>query len=116
MEPKHSPGDGLAVHTQVGPDYFDDPDRDDAVAAGVRLVNAFRRFGVDLDSISAETVCHGCSPAVKHAYAISLGTVPHTEAEAMATQLDAFADEFERMHDALASQSDDKPATTGSTR
>ncbi|MYR97062.1 MULTISPECIES: hypothetical protein [unclassified Streptomyces] len=74
MEPEHSPGDGLAVHTRVGPDYFDDPDRDAAVAAGVRLVNALRRFGVDLDSISAEKVCHTCSHAVRHAYLISLGT------------------------------------------
>ncbi|CAM5415117.1 hypothetical protein [Streptomyces griseus] len=108
MTLKHSPGDGLAVHTRVGPDYFDDPDRDDAVAAGVRLVNALRRFGVDLDSISAEKVCHTCSPAVRHAYVIGLGHVSHPEANDMATQLNAFAAEFERMHDALASQPDDK--------
>ncbi|MYT96836.1 MULTISPECIES: hypothetical protein [unclassified Streptomyces] len=116
MEPKHSPGDGLAVHTRVGPDYFDDPDRDDAVAAGVRLVNALRRFGVDLDSISAEKVCHTCSHAVSYAYLISLGNVTHPDADDMATQLDAFADEFERMRDALASQSGGKPVTTGNSR
>lgn len=116
MKVQHCPGDGLAVHTEVGPDYFDDVDRDDAVAAGVRLVNALRRFGVDLDSISAEKVCHTCSPPVRDAYLITLGTVKHPEADAMAAQLNAYGDEFERMRDVLASQSDGKPATTGNSR
>lgn len=116
MKVQHCPGDGLAVHTEVGPGYFDDADRDDAVAAGVRLVNALRRFGVDLDSISAEKVCHTCSPPVRDAYLIALGTVKHPEADAMAAQLDAFADEFERMRDLLTSKPNDKPSTLGTPR
>ncbi|MFJ7061113.1 hypothetical protein ACIQVA_25880 [Streptomyces microflavus] len=104
------------MHTEVGPDYFDDSDRDDAVDAGVRLVNALRRFGVDLDSISAEKVCHTCSPPVRDAYRIALGTLPQKEVSAMAAQLNAFGDEFERMHDVLTSKSNDTAATTGSPR
>ncbi|MFF3098435.1 hypothetical protein [Streptomyces cyaneofuscatus] len=35
----------------VGPEYFDDQDRDYAVVAGIELVNALRKLGVDLEGI-----------------------------------------------------------------
>ncbi|MGW4304897.1 hypothetical protein [Streptomyces californicus] len=44
-----NPMGGLVVCDPVGPDYLDDPDREVAVGAGVRLVNVLLRFGVNLE-------------------------------------------------------------------
>lgn len=97
-----NPVDGLVVCDPVGPEYLDDPDRDVAVEAGVRLVNALLRFGVNLEQVSADKVCHTCTD-VKDAYRIRLGVLAVDEARAMATQLESFALEFERMRELLCS-------------
>ncbi|MFJ2025802.1 hypothetical protein ACIODW_18655 [Streptomyces sp. NPDC087897] len=97
-----NPVDGLVGCDSVGPDYLDDPDREVAVEAGVRLVNALLRFGVNLEQISADKVCHTCTD-VKDAYRIRLGILTVDETRAMAAQLTSFAAEFERMRELLCS-------------
>ncbi|WP_159039567.1 hypothetical protein [Streptomyces sp. NRRL F-2295] len=93
---------GLVVCDPVGPDYLDDPDREVAVGAGVRLVNVLLRFGVNLEQISADKVCHSCTD-VKDAYRISLGVLTVDDTRAMAAQLESFALEFEQMREQLCS-------------
>ncbi|ARF62480.1 hypothetical protein B1H20_14520 [Streptomyces violaceoruber] len=96
------PVGGLVVCDPVGPDYLDDPDREVAVEAGVRLVNVLLRFGVNLEQISADKVCHSCTD-VKDAYRITLGTLTVDDTHAMASQLESFALEFEQMRELLCS-------------
>ncbi|MFF8554072.1 hypothetical protein ACF058_14675 [Streptomyces sp. NPDC015501] len=103
-----SPADGLVVCDPVGPDCLDDPDRDVAVEAGVRLVNALLRFGVNLEQLSAEKVCHTCTD-VKDAYRIRLGVLTVDETRAMASQLGSFALEFERMRELLCTTPTGRP-------
>ncbi|MFJ4966151.1 hypothetical protein ACIP6P_27505 [Streptomyces sp. NPDC088729] len=110
MYSPHAPRDGLIANDVVGPDHFDEVDREQAVAAGVRLVNALRRFGVDLDEIGVGQVCHDCT-AVKDAYRVELGSLRPEEVESMAAQLNAFGDEFQRMFDLLTPRSRGKPET-----
>ncbi|MFF5876619.1 hypothetical protein ACIQ9M_19525 [Streptomyces californicus] len=97
-----NPVGGLVVCDPVGPDYLDDPDREVAVEAGVRLVNVLLRFGVNLEQISADKVCHSCTD-VKDAYRISLGILTVDDTRAMAAQLESFALEFEQMREQLCS-------------
>ncbi|WP_158991534.1 hypothetical protein [Streptomyces griseus] len=82
----------------VGPDYLDDPDREVAVEAGVRLVNVLLRFGVNLEQISADKVCHSCTD-VEDACRITLGALTVDDTHAMASQLESFALEFEQMRE-----------------
>ncbi|MFJ5889908.1 hypothetical protein [Streptomyces californicus] len=115
MVSRRDPADGLVRHNTVGNDYFDDSDRLGAVEAGVRLVNALRRFGVDLDGISAEKVCHNCT-SIQDAYRLELGALTVAETDDMAEQLTCFAEEFERMRMLLRTPSADRPATGASPR
>ncbi|MFI1528621.1 hypothetical protein [Streptomyces griseus] len=101
MKVHHTPKDGLVKNRTVGPEYFDSVDREQAVAAGVQLVNALRRFGVDLEGVGVTQVCHTCAPSLKQAFWVELGDMRPEEAVVMATQLDAFATEFQRMRDLL---------------
>lgn len=103
------PADGLVRYNQVEADYFDDGDRDAAVGAGVRLVNALLRFGVNLEQISAEKICHNCTH-VKDPYRLALGILTVDETNAMAAQLESFASEFGRMRELLVADSPDKLA------
>ncbi|WP_169749639.1 hypothetical protein [Streptomyces californicus] len=73
-----------------------------SVEAGVRLVNVLLRFGVNLEQISADKVCHSCTD-VKDAYRITLGTLTVDDTHAMASQLESFALEFEQMREQLCS-------------
>ncbi|MFI1191042.1 hypothetical protein [Streptomyces californicus] len=111
MELHRNPMGGLVVCDPVGPDYLDDPDREVAVEAGVRLVNVLLRFGVNLEQISADKVCHTCTD-VKDAYRITLGTLTVDDTRAMATQLESFALEFEQMRELLCSTAPHQPAPT----
>ncbi|NDZ61833.1 hypothetical protein G3I47_32005 [Streptomyces anulatus] len=104
-----NPAHGLVACQTVGPEYLDDPDRDVTVEAGVRLVNALLRFGVNLEQVSADKVCHTCTD-VKDAYRIRLGILTVDETNAMAAQLGSFASEFERMRELLCAASPDKLA------
>ncbi|MFF7340784.1 hypothetical protein ACFZAT_26095 [Streptomyces sp. NPDC008163] len=107
MDTQRDPTQGLARYNLVDAAYFDDSDRDGAVGAGVRLVNVLRRFGVDLDSISAERVCHNCTPNIRDSYRLELGSLSIAETNEKAAQLEDFAAEFERMHELLNSPSAD---------
>ncbi|XMN06981.1 hypothetical protein ACK8N7_13470 [Streptomyces griseobrunneus] len=92
--------DGLVRNDSVGPDYFEESDREQAIDAGVELVNALRRFGVDFDGVGVSPVCHTCT-SVPDAYRVELGSLHFKDAEKIATQLNGFADEFQRMRDRL---------------
>ncbi|CAM5500037.1 hypothetical protein SCALM49S_04400 [Streptomyces californicus] len=98
-----NPMGGLVVCDPVGPDYLDDPDREVAVGAGVRLVNVLLRFGVNLEQISADKVCRSCTDVKDTAYRISLGVLTVDDTHAMAGQLESFALEFEQMREQLCS-------------
>ncbi|MFJ1592929.1 hypothetical protein ACIOD0_22200 [Kitasatospora albolonga] len=88
----------LVTHDEVGHSYFDDGDREVVVDVAVRLVNALRRFNVDIEGIGVSPVCHVCTP-VPEAYKVDLGKLRADQVLAMAKQLDAYADEFQRMQD-----------------
>lgn len=98
----------LNVGDDVGPDHFDDTDRSEAVSAGVQLVNALRKFDVDLDGIGVSQVCHTCT-VIKDPYLVSLGNLRPAEAVELAKRLDAYAVEFQRMGKEVKSFSQPKP-------
>ncbi|MFH8882174.1 hypothetical protein [Streptomyces californicus] len=108
MELHRNPIGGLVVCDPVGPDYLEDPDREVAVEAGVRLVNVLLRFGVNLEQISADKVCHSCTD-VKDAYRISLGILTVDDTRAMTAQLESFALEFEQMREQLCTATSRPP-------
>ncbi|WP_031014399.1 hypothetical protein [Streptomyces californicus] len=64
----------------------------------MRLVNVLLRFGVNLEQISADKVCHSCTD-VEDAYRITLGALTVDDTHAMASQLESFALEFEQMRE-----------------
>lgn len=99
----------LVTHDEVGPSYFDDGDREVVVDVAVRLVNALRRFNVDIEGIGVSPVCHVCTP-VPEAYKVELGKLRADQVVGMANQLDAYADEFQRMQDRERAEPE-KPAT-----
>ncbi|MEU4920237.1 hypothetical protein AB0G29_12860 [Streptomyces parvus] len=101
MKLRDAAKDGLVRNDSVGPDYFDESDREQAVDAGVELVNALRRFGVDFDGVGVSPVCHTCT-SVPDAYRVELGSLHFKDAEKIAVQLNGFAEEFQRMRDQLA--------------
>lgn len=105
-----TPQDGLVTNDEVGPSYFDDGDRETTVRAAVRLVNALRRFGIDIGGIGVSAVCDTCTPD-REAYKIELGKLRTDQADAMAAQLNAYADEFQRMHDRKRAASEKPPVT-----
>ncbi|CAD5933121.1 hypothetical protein ACWGH7_07505 [Streptomyces cyaneofuscatus] len=92
----------------VGPEYFDDTDRVEAVSAGVRLVNALRRFDVDFDGIGVSQVCHTCT-VVEAPYLVALGNLRPAEAVEIAKKIDEYAVEFQRMDREIKSLSHPKP-------
>lgn len=96
MHIRQTPQDGLVVNDEVGPGYFDDNDREVVVDAAVRLVNALRRFGIDIEGIGIFAVCDTCTP-VREAYKIELGKLRADEADAIAAQLNSYANEFQRL-------------------
>lgn len=100
MKLRDAAKDGLVRNDSVGPDHFDESDRVQAIDAGVELVNALRRFGVDFDGVGVSSVCDTCS-SVPDAYRVELGILHVQDAEKIAAQLNGFADEFQRMRDLL---------------
>ncbi|MGW5294840.1 hypothetical protein [Streptomyces cavourensis] len=98
----------LNVGDDVGPGYFDDADRIEAVSAGVQLVNALRRFDVDFDDISVSRVCHTCT-VIEDPYLVVLGNLRPTEAVKMAMKIDEYAVEFQRLSEEVKSLSQPKP-------
>ncbi|MEU0305573.1 hypothetical protein [Streptomyces cyaneofuscatus] len=73
----------------VGPEYFDDQDRDYAVVAGIELVNALRRLGVDLEGIVVSAPCDRCSSV---GYVLDLGPVEPAQALKMAATINSYAE------------------------
>ncbi|MGW2919551.1 hypothetical protein ACWDBF_17055 [Streptomyces angustmyceticus] len=61
--------------------FFLDEDREAAVRAGIALVNAFRRIGVDLEDIKLHPPCEGCNV---NEYTFTLGRVRVEETREMA--------------------------------
>ncbi|MGW3505384.1 hypothetical protein ACWDMY_32635 [Streptomyces globisporus] len=98
----------LNIGDAVGPDHFDDTDRSEAVSAGVQLVNALRKFDVDLDGIGVSQVCHTCT-IVEDPYLVSLGNLRPAEAVELAKRIDAYAADFQRMSKEAKSLSQPKP-------
>ncbi|MFJ9052185.1 hypothetical protein ACIRPO_20950 [Streptomyces bacillaris] len=98
----------LNVGDDVGPEYFDDADRIEAVSAGVQLVNALRRFDVDFDDIGVSRVCHTCT-VIEDPYLVVLGNLRPAEALKMAMKIDEYAVEFQRMSEEIKSLSQPKP-------
>ncbi|MFB8107309.1 hypothetical protein ACFC3O_31640 [Streptomyces sp. NPDC056007] len=109
MRIQQDPKDGLIHNNEVGPNYFDDGDRDVVVSAAVRLVNALRLFGVDIEDIGVSAICDTCIPA-SLPYRIDLGAMRADQAEAMAAQLEAFAAEFEHMRNEKRAKPKSPPA------
>ncbi|ARF73526.1 hypothetical protein B7C62_15570 [Kitasatospora albolonga] len=90
----------LPVAQEVGPEYFGDADRDDAVAAGVRLVNGLRKFDIEFDGIGVSPVCDDCT-VIGDPYVIELGHLRPGEALAMASKLDEYAAAFQRLREEI---------------
>ncbi|MCZ0994199.1 hypothetical protein O1L44_15335 [Streptomyces noursei] len=63
----------------VDASFFRDEKREEAVAAGLDLVNAFRRLGVDLSDIQIRNECITCDES----YSMDLGRVRVEEAREM---------------------------------
>ncbi|MCC8481827.1 hypothetical protein LMJ41_28610 [Streptomyces globisporus] len=80
----------------VGPEYFDDQDRDYAVVAGVELVNALRKLGVDLEGIALSAPCDRCSSV---GYVLDLGPVEPAHALKMAATINEYAEESHRLRE-----------------
>ncbi|SCE00462.1 hypothetical protein [Streptomyces sp. DvalAA-19] len=81
----------------VGPDYFEDQDRDYAANAGVELINALRKLGVDLEGIEISPPCGRCSPLE---YVLDLGPVRPADALRMAAKINDCTDELQRLRTA----------------
>ncbi|MGW3931109.1 hypothetical protein ACWECC_23825 [Streptomyces microflavus] len=109
MRIQQDPKDGLILNNEVGPNYFDDGDREVVVRAAVRLVNALRLFGVDIEDIGVSAICETCIPT-SQPYRIDLGAMRADQAEAMAAQLEAFAVEFQQMQDKKRAEPKSPPA------
>ncbi|MFJ3578108.1 hypothetical protein [Streptomyces rubiginosohelvolus] len=80
----------------VGPEHFDDQDRDYAVVAGVELVNALRKLGVDLEGIAVSAPCDRCSSV---GYVLDLGPVEPAHALKMAATINEYAEESHRLRE-----------------
>ncbi|MFJ1594285.1 hypothetical protein ACIOD0_29175 [Kitasatospora albolonga] len=115
MRIHHLPQDGLVTNDEVDSSYFSDVDRDYVVAAGVRLVNALHRFGIDIGGIGVSAVCGRCTTA-KEPYMVELGKLRAEEADAMAVQIDAYALEFQRMRNRLTAEPEKLPTKKKSKR
>ncbi|MFD5682526.1 hypothetical protein [Streptomyces bacillaris] len=80
----------------IGPEYFNDQDRDYAVEAGVELVNALRKLGVDLEGIGVSAPCDRCSSV---GYVLDLGPVEPAQALKMAATINDYAKESKRLRE-----------------
>ncbi|WP_411083717.1 hypothetical protein [Streptomyces sp. cmx-18-6] len=80
----------------IGPEYFDDQDRDYAIEAGVELVNALRKLGVDLEGIGVSAPCDRCSSV---GYVLDLGPVEPDQALKMAATINNYAEESKRLRE-----------------
>lgn len=83
----------------VGPEYFDDQDRDYAVAAGVELVNALRKLGVELEGIGVSAPCDRCSSV---GYVLDLGPVEPAQALKMAATINDYVEESKRLREPVS--------------
>ncbi|MFJ9052186.1 hypothetical protein ACIRPO_20955 [Streptomyces bacillaris] len=83
----------------IGPEYFNDQDRDYAVEAGVELVNALRKLGVDLEGIGVSAPCDRCSSV---GYVLDLGPVEPAQALKMAATINGYAEESSRLREPAA--------------
>ncbi|QCW78348.1 hypothetical protein EQG64_16080 [Streptomyces sp. S6] len=101
-------GISLPLAEEVGPEYFDETDREEAVAAGVRLVNGLRKFDIELDGIGVSPVCDKCT-VLREAYVVELGHLTPAEAVEVATKLHAYDAEFRRMREEIKALTPAKP-------
>ncbi|MGA4948647.1 hypothetical protein [Streptomyces lydicamycinicus] len=65
----------------VDESFFSDENREEAVSAGVALVNAFRRIGVELSDIRLHAPCGDCDITE---YAFTLGRIRVEDTKEMA--------------------------------
>ncbi|NEA16677.1 hypothetical protein G3I29_14300 [Streptomyces halstedii] len=95
------------AHSAVGPEYFDDGDRDDAAAIAAELVNTFASYDIQLSGIGLQQVCDRCT-VMDDAYVISLGVLRLDEAREVIVKLKDMTDEFSKLHDHLMALTDSK--------
>lgn len=107
MTPPHERHDVKHNHGEVGPEYFDDGDREEAAAIAAELVNALASYDIDLSGIGLKQVCDRCT-VMDDAYVISLGVLRLDQAREMIAKLRDMTNEFSELHDRYMNLTDGK--------
>ncbi|MFD8112508.1 hypothetical protein [Streptomyces microflavus] len=95
------------AHNEVGPEYFDEGDREDAAAIAAELVNALASYDIGLSGIGLKQVCDRCT-VMEDAYVISLGVLRLDEAREVIAKLRDMTNEFSDLHDRYLNLTDGK--------